>query len=46
MCELKNGSADSQMVGVDTSKPPSMMQMMKLSMDKDMREAGQNVSAV
>ncbi|BEI89856.1 uncharacterized protein CcaverHIS019_0212180 [Cutaneotrichosporon cavernicola] len=29
--------------GVDLSKPPSTMQVMKLGMDPDIREAGQNL---
>lgn len=32
-------------VGVDMSKPPSTMQMMKLGMDPEIREAGSNVSS-
>ncbi|EKD03488.1 hypothetical protein A1Q2_02206 [Trichosporon asahii var. asahii CBS 8904] len=32
-----------QAKGVDISKPPSAMQMMKLGMDPEIREAGQNM---
>lgn len=33
-------------VGLDTSKPPSKMEMVKLSFDKDLRDAATNVSHI
>lgn len=33
-------------LGLDTSKPPSKMEMVKLSFDKDLRDAATNVSEV
>lgn len=34
------------MAGLDTSKTPSKMEMVKLSFDKDLREAATNVSCL
>lgn len=39
--ELGNGA---DVIGYDTTRAPTKMEMMSLSFDKDMREAGQRVS--